>query len=502
MGDKSQHPSVRPGEDEESIVQEISILLRDGRLDMGESIEEVARTLRINRRYIEAIEEGRFEVLPGPVYTLGFIRSFGDYVGLDGEELVRRFKSVSSSTKRQSELEFPEPIPESGVPGGAVLFAGLLVAGLAYGGWYVISEDDNILSDLVAPVPEELAEQAETLPAGDTAVAVDDPLNLEETAAAPVQEEAGSSSALEETEAASIPDEVETTPDEPENADAVETAVSAVEDLTATAVEETGEAVSTIEQQAEAIVEEVTEPVDTPVVESDPDQETAVAELPAEPTSPDVPQAEPTGATASSTAPTVEESADQAAASVPHVEHVDDETAETLNATQLQALQVEMIDAPAITAVTEETESPESSEPLDVTAAPEAASQSEAAPEVAETSAEAVEEAALSATAGEAANVSDTVRDGDNIVIVAREESWVEVRDSGIDAVIMSRIMKAGDRYEVPRSGSYELQTGNIGALEFIVGGKTVPPLGAGGEVGRNIALDADSLLRRVGSGR
>ena len=62
--------------------------LRDTRVSRGLTTTDVERDTRINRAYIEAIEEARFEVLPAPVYARGFVRSYAKYLGLDPAEAV------------------------------------------------------------------------------------------------------------------------------------------------------------------------------------------------------------------------------------------------------------------------------------------------------------------------------------------------------------------------------------------------------------------------------
>ena len=62
--------------------------LRDARIMRGLSTADVERDTRINRGYIDAIEEGRFETLPAPVYARGFVRSYARYLGLDPVEAV------------------------------------------------------------------------------------------------------------------------------------------------------------------------------------------------------------------------------------------------------------------------------------------------------------------------------------------------------------------------------------------------------------------------------
>ncbi len=56
---------------------------RSERSRRGISLNDAERTTRINRVYLEAIEDGRLETLPAPVYTRGFVRLYARYLGLD-----------------------------------------------------------------------------------------------------------------------------------------------------------------------------------------------------------------------------------------------------------------------------------------------------------------------------------------------------------------------------------------------------------------------------------
>ncbi|MCK5445350.1 MAG: helix-turn-helix domain-containing protein, partial [Rhodospirillaceae bacterium] len=131
-------------------------LLAQTRQKSGQDIPDVAQSLRISQRYLEAIEEGRNDDLPGTTYAVGFVRSYAEYLGLDEDEIVRRYKDEAEGLEATSELTFPKPIPEGGVPGGVVLLVGALVALIAYGVWYMNSEDQNTPVAQVDAVPERL----------------------------------------------------------------------------------------------------------------------------------------------------------------------------------------------------------------------------------------------------------------------------------------------------------------------------------------------------------
>ena len=55
-------------------------------------------------------------------------------------------------------------------------------------------------------------------------------------------------------------------------------------------------------------------------------------------------------------------------------------------------------------------------------------------------------------------------------------------------------MMRAGDSYKVPNQPGLTLLTGNAGALEVWVDGRSAPSLGPEGAVRRNIALDPDKI--------
>ncbi|HAX85159.1 MAG TPA: DUF4115 domain-containing protein [Cyanobacteria bacterium UBA11370] len=77
-------------------LKELGIRLRDSRLEQGISLEDVAAKTRIQARLLNAIEEGRLDRLPEPVYIQGFIRHFAEVLGLDGTEFASAFPAGSN----------------------------------------------------------------------------------------------------------------------------------------------------------------------------------------------------------------------------------------------------------------------------------------------------------------------------------------------------------------------------------------------------------------------
>ena len=82
---------------------------------------------------------------------------------------------------------------------------------------------------------------------------------------------------------------------------------------------------------------------------------------------------------------------------------------------------------------------------------------------------------------------------GSRVVIRAVEDSWVEVRDSE-GKLLLTRVLREGDRYHVPIRAGLTLVTGNAGALKFSVDGDEVADIGPPGTVRRNVRLDPQAL--------
>jgi cytoskeleton protein RodZ len=179
----------------------VGALLRQKRESFRQDLDTVAGQLHIRLSYLKAIEDGRFKDLPGLTYASGFVRSYSDYLGLDGEEMVRRFREEIAGINRQVQLIFPSLATEGKIPSGAILLLSGFLAVMAYGVWYYMADRQKGFLDLVPEVPAQLrallgtqgpantgaSVNGETPPAGAAAVASAGPAASHDTpiAAAP-----------------------------------------------------------------------------------------------------------------------------------------------------------------------------------------------------------------------------------------------------------------------------------------------------------------------------
>lgn len=253
--------------------QAVGQLLRETREQAGLEIAEVARVLRISKRYLVALEDGRDEDLPGTAYAIGFARSYAGHLKLDGEEIVRRYKAHAEGTSVKTDLTFPKPIPDSGVPGAAVLGLGVIVAGIAYGAWYWNSNNSDISVARVDPVPEHMAAPAEEAPT-------------------PTQEAEPVIEATPEPEVAIEPEKVEA----PTEETVAETDVEPVVETATEAVvveEAVSDAAEVVAEAPEVVAPVAEEPVVEEAIAEVPVVEAPVVEAAPEPTPESTPESTP-----------------------------------------------------------------------------------------------------------------------------------------------------------------------------------------------------------------
>jgi cytoskeleton protein RodZ len=131
----------------------VGAALRMKREQLGWMLPDVAAWLRIKLSYLEALESGQVGKLPGNTYALGFLRAYAGMLGLDAEDISRRFRHETKDINRKPELAFPAPVPERGVPAGAVLLLGAVLIAGAYVAWYEFTGHEQVQPHDVPPVP-------------------------------------------------------------------------------------------------------------------------------------------------------------------------------------------------------------------------------------------------------------------------------------------------------------------------------------------------------------
>jgi cytoskeleton protein RodZ len=425
----------------------VGALLRTAREATGRNLQSVSQQLRIRSVYLRAIEEGDFGALPGTTYAVGFVRSYADFLGLDGPDIVRRFREEVEELGRRTHLVFPATPAEGKIPGGAIVLMAILIAGIVYGTWFYLSDRERSLAGLIPEVPAELKSllgsgrpapaEAPPATAGSANPTIETPAPVAPTGSAATTSSATDSSAPATASNGETTAGVATASDE-QAAAAITLAPSGASGAANTDEEEVppapdeADAATLAATEGQAGAAGAQDLSNQEIVEAPPALGSAGAESPTITT--------PSAATTTSTAPV----ASTGTAAMP---------AGT---------------APA---------APAAAQQAATTTAPPAPPPAPALPED-------------SLPRGQDYGVTN----GESrVVLVARQEAWVQV--SGANQEVWTRVLRPGDRYLVPNDPSLTLSTGNAGGLDILVDGKKVPSLGPVGVVRRGISLDPKRLL-------
>jgi cytoskeleton protein RodZ len=121
-------PQRRPWEHGESDGGSFGSWLRQQREIRNITLREISDSTKIGMRYLEALEEDRFDVLPAGVFARGFLREYAKYVGLDADEVVNFYLAAEQDRRVAAGESEIEPEPEVAATSWRPSRRGLLVA--------------------------------------------------------------------------------------------------------------------------------------------------------------------------------------------------------------------------------------------------------------------------------------------------------------------------------------------------------------------------------------
>lgn len=159
-------------------------IMRRARIAQNLGITGIADTLNIRVDHLSAIENNNISALPPRVYALGFVRSYAEFLGLDGEKLVYLFKSQMVGRRAQGRLspgilKAPELVLDFRFAGIAAVVIVTLASAMIWG-WQSSSDDPMLLAlqdQTVPDVPAEMLtatdEEPPVVAAADTLISAD-----------------------------------------------------------------------------------------------------------------------------------------------------------------------------------------------------------------------------------------------------------------------------------------------------------------------------------------
>ncbi|MBA3426690.1 MAG: helix-turn-helix domain-containing protein [Rubrobacteraceae bacterium] len=145
--------------------RKIGPALERARTDRGLSLEDVEQATKIRKRYLVGLEREDYGMLPDAVYVQGFLKTYANYLGLDGDEMSQEFRS-RRRPRRERQLnygqpqrsDFDQPLINPGgvtgarrrrVSGGTIItiMVAVLVLALIIGGLYFIGRGSQAFSE-------------------------------------------------------------------------------------------------------------------------------------------------------------------------------------------------------------------------------------------------------------------------------------------------------------------------------------------------------------------
>ena len=104
------------------------------------------KKLCIRKCYLDAIEDSNYNELPAFPYGNGFIRSYANFLGLNGDNIVELYKEETTSIK-QKDMNVLEPQPEATMPNIHHVVISLLAIALIYAGWMFYNQKQEQIDE-------------------------------------------------------------------------------------------------------------------------------------------------------------------------------------------------------------------------------------------------------------------------------------------------------------------------------------------------------------------
>jgi len=86
-------------------MKDIGNFLRERREARGISLIEVEKDLKIRKKYLQALEEGNIDAIPGKTYLIGYLRNYSKYLGIDEENVNQIIQTYKNLEKQKTDLK-------------------------------------------------------------------------------------------------------------------------------------------------------------------------------------------------------------------------------------------------------------------------------------------------------------------------------------------------------------------------------------------------------------
>ncbi len=134
-------------------LERIGDTLKHAREKRGENLRQIAEYLRIRHNFLVALENSRYDELPADAYVIGFLRTYANYLELDGKDAIDRYRREMAGRRKKPVLTMPTPITEGRTPSAAIMIGAGIAAILVYALWYGLSSSDRAVVSVPPTLP-------------------------------------------------------------------------------------------------------------------------------------------------------------------------------------------------------------------------------------------------------------------------------------------------------------------------------------------------------------
>lgn len=126
-------------------MEELGTYLKEVRLSLNLSIDKVVEETHIIKKFIEAIESEQFNAFPGEAYLKGFLRTYSEYLGLDPEDVVRRYERIKLA---ESPTPMEQLIPKPRFDFRPLLLIAFIVLIAGFAIWGIVAISLNVSKNI------------------------------------------------------------------------------------------------------------------------------------------------------------------------------------------------------------------------------------------------------------------------------------------------------------------------------------------------------------------
>ena len=133
--------------------ERIGDLLRQARLDRADDLYHIAEYLCIKPAFLVALENSNYDEFPADAYVIGFLRTYANFLGIDGKEAIDRYRYEMAGRRKKPVLSMPNPLSEGRAPSALIMVGATIAALLLYALWYGISSANRTQTHAQPTVP-------------------------------------------------------------------------------------------------------------------------------------------------------------------------------------------------------------------------------------------------------------------------------------------------------------------------------------------------------------